>query len=60
MNDVDMVEWQITITSNKCPYLLEIKNFKEKITGIQCDHPENDTRFCSKQYCPIINVSKIN
>ena len=48
---MDLVEWNIT-TSDKCPHIQDIRDYWE-VTGVECDHPENESRHCSSEKCPI-------
>jgi hypothetical protein len=51
---MDMCEWKIVTTSDKCAYIVDIHNFDEQnLVSNQCDHPENESRFCSSEKCPI-------
>lgn len=51
---MDMCEWDIKTTSDKCPYIMNIRNFDGlNLVSNQCDHPENESRFCSSEKCPI-------
>lgn len=52
---MDMVEWEIKTTSDKCSYREYIQGFDD--TGFpglidQCDHPSNETKACIKSNCP--------
>ena len=53
----DMVEWNIKTTSDKCPHTEDIESYWE-VCGVECDHPENGSRHCSSEKCPIIIKEK--
>lgn len=55
---MDLTEWQIVTTSDKCPYLIHIYEYddigRQSIDCTsQCDYPENENRTCLKKLCPI-------
>ena len=59
---MDITEWDITTTSDKCEYRIYIEDFSyiESFSGKehtklieQCAHPYNDSRACVKCKCPI-------
>jgi len=53
-----MIEWSIKITSNNCPFTIYIHESLGVIIGVECDHPENPTRYCSEKTCPIKEEQK--
>ena len=50
---MDMLEWKVIITSDKCPYIVPIQHGGALIQSLECDHPENNSRYCANNKCPI-------
>lgn len=55
---MDLSEWDIKTTSDKCLYRICVKQFNT-VTGLlnydpveQCNHPYNETKACIKDNCP--------
>lgn len=57
---IDIVEWDIVTTSNKCPWIQKVHSWllndgttSHKALN-QCIHWNNPSRTCSSKHCPIM------